>query len=302
METVKKLDAAKLLGITVNELNLNVADKIKYYIPYTEYEKLVQRYGGDNAEELYKKGASVYYDKSGRYLLAIPFFERAASKGNIYAINALIEAYYKGLGVEKDVNKCVYYINKGIDLSSSYAIFMAAELSIKGSFLKKDVALGLKNLKVLDEVNYPPALLLLGKMYMFGYEVPLNHTIGVKYLERTFFSSSKEAVEAASILGIYYFSICKDVQTALPYLAYASNNGDIDATIVWGDIYYKGGNGFNQDYAKSFQLYNRAATWGSDIALNKIGIMYMSGLGVQKSFSKAAEVFTQLLKRAIQLR
>ena len=113
---IKKDDVAKLLGISISTINRDCKNVFASEISFDEYQKIVDLYGGDNPISLYEKGSYIFYDGTKRYVLAIPFFIKAARQGNVSAINSLAQAYLYGYGVEKDVNMGVEYLNKRIIL------------------------------------------------------------------------------------------------------------------------------------------------------------------------------------------
>lgn len=71
------------------------------------------------------------------------------------------------------------------------------------------------------------------------------------------------------------------VNAAITYLELASLQGDVDATILLGDLYSGGAPGANVtcDHAKAFAYYNKAALAASPHACYKLGYMYEYGLG-----------------------
>lgn len=72
------------------------------------------------------------------------------------------------------------------------------------------------------------------------------------------------------------------VKHAMTYLKRASDQGDMDATIFLGDIYFYGVEGGNitVDYEKSFNLYSKAANSQSPHGCFSLAYMYEHGLGV----------------------
>ncbi|KAF3992916.1 hypothetical protein FT663_00826 [Candidozyma haemuli var. vulneris] len=71
------------------------------------------------------------------------------------------------------------------------------------------------------------------------------------------------------------------LESAMSYLELASLQGDIDSTILLGDISYDGVESTNipQDYEKAFTYYSRAATAASPHGCFKLGHMYEYGRG-----------------------
>ncbi len=70
-----------------------------------------------------------------------------------------------------------------------------------------------------------------------------------------------------------------------------ANEGDVDACLTLGYMYLYGENGLEQDAQKAFQYYSMAAEKNDKIALNNLGSLYFSGIGVKKDKKRAVELF-----------
>lgn len=73
----------------------------------------------------------------------------------------------------------------------------------------------------------------------------------------------------------------KRIALALSYFALASAQGDVDATIYLGDVYFRGipEANISKDYDLAFAYYNKAALASSIHGHYKLGIMYEYGYG-----------------------
>lgn len=71
------------------------------------------------------------------------------------------------------------------------------------------------------------------------------------------------------------------VKSAINYLEQASMQGDIDSTLLLGDLYYYGveGTDFGPDFSMAFAFYNRAANHHSSHGCYSLAYMYEQGLG-----------------------
>ena len=127
---------------TVSEALEKTEEYIKWQCPssnkgsvtYDDYKQLVRiLYAA--SDKLYDLGAKIYYDNSKDDALAIPLFERAAQEGELRAVNVLAEAYAYGFGVEKNADKCVEYLQRGIDADSPFCYYLASKLMEKGEIL-----------------------------------------------------------------------------------------------------------------------------------------------------------------------
>ena len=77
-----------------------------------------------------------------------------------------------------------------------------------------------------------------------------------------------------------------DYATALGLIRPLAEQGDIDAQVVLGQIYYQG-QGVAQDYAMAMSWYRRAAEQGDSDAQYMMGRMYRSGQGVGQDYAIA---------------
>lgn len=60
---------------------------------------------------------------------------------------------------------------------------------------------------------------------------------------------------------------------------------------IWGDNYFYGKNGYEQDYAQALYWYHKAADEGNMYSMNSLGICYLNGCGVPQSDELAANWF-----------
>lgn len=72
-----------------------------------------------------------------------------------------------------------------------------------------------------------------------------------------------------------------------------AEEGNVDALMNLGYMYLYGLNGVEVNYKKSFEYYNLAAETGDSIAINNLGSLYYSGVGVRKDIVKAAELYAR---------
>ena len=77
------------------------------------------------------------------------------------------------------------------------------------------------------------------------------------------------------------------------FYRHAANQGDVQAQVVVGQLYYFGARGVRQDYAQAFNYFNRAAAQGEAMAMVNLGQMYASGLGVEQNNDTAYKYFKE---------
>ncbi|SMN10840.1 hypothetical protein SPBRAN_1015 [uncultured Candidatus Thioglobus sp.] len=79
-----------------------------------------------------------------------------------------------------------------------------------------------------------------------------------------------------------------DYKTALKEYKAAAVQGDLNAQLVLGGLYYYG-TGVTQDYQQSLDWYKQAAEQQDPDAEYEIGLMYAEGLGVEQDLVQARQ-------------
>jgi TPR repeat protein len=86
---------------------------------------------------------------------------------------------------------------------------------------------------------------------------------------------------------------------SIKYFKKAGENGNADAMNNLG-VMYESGMGVEKDPKEEFKWYKKAAENGSADAMNNLGVMYLNGEGVEKDLSEALKWFKKLLKMELQ--
>lgn len=82
-------------------------------------------------------------------------------------------------------------------------------------------------------------------------------------------------------------------ETPLQKLHRQADEGNLSAQLSLGYMYLYGTDGVESDYKKSFKYYEMAANQNDKIALNNLGSLYFSGIGTEKNYVKAAQLFAR---------
>ena len=80
----------------------------------------------------------------------------------------------------------------------------------------------------------------------------------------------------------------KNDNTLLPYEK-AANNGNINAMLKLGEIYFTGTRAVKKNPDKADYWYNRAANTGGYKTNCKIAEMYLKGINTEKNYNKAIQ-------------
>lgn len=108
-------------------------------------------------------------------------------------------------------------------------------------------------------------------------------------------AAEKGLAEAQCALGQMYaegLGVAQDYVQAEHWYRMAANQGDIDAMVYLGTMYYSGVEdyGIHKDFNKAFHYYSRAANFGNDAeAQLYLAYMYLRGEGTEQDLEKAFE-------------
>lgn len=100
------------------------------------------------------------------------------------------------------------------------------------------------------------------------------------------FAAEKGLAPAQSRLGYMYaegLGVTQDSEKSEHWYRMAANQGDIDAMVSLGNIYY----GIRNDFNTAFHYYSDAADAGDADAQLSLAYMYLRGEGVEQDYEKA---------------
>lgn len=104
--------------------------------------------------------------------------------------------------------------------------------------------------------------------------------------------ANKGDAQAQALLGWEYYQprydTTPDIQEALKWFTLAAEQGESEALLALGQIYYSG-ELVRVDYAKAYSFFNQAAKHGEKAAWSNLGLMYANGQYVEADCSKAKE-------------
>lgn len=198
--------------------------------------------------------------------------------------------YYRGMGVEKNLEKAITYLNKAKDKSNSYAMLYLSSIYleekpyidlVKSDFLLNESA-KLKN---------PVALNNLALMYQQGTRVVKNIDTAINLYKQA--AESGEFSAFLNLGNIYFYEEDfdgKDELLGFYYFQKAHENGVVSGTVSLGTIYYNG-RFVEKDYEKSYALFSEAANSENPEACYMLAIQYQEGKGVNVDYKKMIELF-----------
>ena len=141
---------------------------------------------------------------------------------------------------------------------------------------------GAKQMLVLAEQGYAPAMRVCGHCYMNGW--------GVAHDEEKAFYWYNAAAEAGDEEGQYNLGMCyffgegteQDPNAAFNWMYKAAESGNTAAQLFVG-MMYANGDGTDQNDEKAFYWIKKAAEAGNVVAQGKLGVYYLQGVGTEEN-------------------
>lgn len=129
-----------------------------------------------------------------------------------------------------------------------------------------------------------------------GYQLTPEKIVEIKKTQKTTAAKTRVRVIMAVVGFLAFFFIVsfihsyyqiKDSSEEYMSLARAANEGDVDAMVKVGHMFYKGCPGVKQNYEYALKYWQLAANKGDADAQHNIGVMYNNGEGVAQDYTEA---------------
>jgi TPR repeat protein len=169
------------------------------------------------------------------------------------------------------------------------AEYLFASLYLNGNGVPKDTDEGLKWLTKSADQGYARAQSDLGAFYISGRHVAPDTKRGLELLGK---AAAQGDPSASYNLGVMYrdgLGVAENRQKAESYFLSAAKKGHSDAQYGLARIAYD-----RKDFAQAVEWYGKAAQQGDLQATYNLAYMYHEGLGVDKSYQKANDLFLQV--------
>jgi len=131
------------------------------------------------------------------------------------------------------------------------------------------------------------ALVLLGKKYLIGEEVPQDFQKALKHFR---LAADMGNADAQFFLGNMHdkgYGVAQEYKEALKWYRLAADQGHASAQFCVG-VFHRDGFGVPQDYYEAAKWTRLAAEQGHDEAQFNMGVMYYRGLGVAQNIQESA--------------
>jgi TPR repeat protein len=256
---------------------------------------------------------AVFYSSTKELDKAINYYKLAADNGHPMSKCCLGEMYFRGNGVEKNLEIAENLVKPIADLGYFAAKLLLSEIYWSQKRYPEAVTYCLKNLqenygevynmlgnaytsgKGIDEdqekafyyydlaakQNLPYAQFMVGQYYFFGRVVKQDEARGFALFEK---AAAADVAQAQYVLGQCYFSgkiVTKNEATGLIFFEKAAVGGNSNAQFFLAKRHYYG-IGVEKDIVKGLEFFEKAAAGGNPEAKFILGEGYYFGEDIEK--------------------
>ena len=213
----------------------------------------------NNLGALYYNGEDVEQD----YKEALKWYKLAAEQGESSAQGNIGLCYYFGNGVTQNYEDAVKWIKLAADKGEGYFQYWLGICYYNGEGVTQDYKEAVRWFKLAVEQGDANAQYYFGHCYNNGYGVPNNTVEAEKWLKM----AADNGVDAAKIelREIHKKNVAYDKEEIKDLLV-AASNGDADALMDLGELYYKGNNIINKNRKNAAFLYHIAEQQGASLS------------------------------------
>lgn len=275
-----------------------------------------------------------YYEKEGikpDINKALPWFQKAADKGDAKAKYELGLCYYHGKGVPQNFEKSfdcflvaaksgldaaqctignMYFHGKGVEQNhkdafkwfgraaeqkNATAKFMQANMVFSGyPGVSKNEARAFKWYLEAAIMGHADAQYIVGILSLNGGpNIKKNKEAACRWFKE---ASEQNHVDAKCQLATLYLEgkvVPKDLVMAMTLLEESANLGDLSALLLLGNVYLSGADGFPKNFTKAREYFEKAAEQQSGEAAFQLSVIHAQGLGVEPDTVQGYKWFQQ---------
>lgn len=217
-------------------------------------------------------GAQYYLSKFYEYGLldefdleqAYEWLNKAAEQKEPRALMHLFDWYSLGIRVRPDMEMAIKYLMASAEAGNPEAYSKLGSMYETGEFFDKDNAKAISYYEKAADLQDAYALYRLGCLYWSGKQLAFDLDKAMFYLEK---SARLDFADAQYMLARLNCSVfCNDVSERFRWLTSAVANKHVMATYELGCMYLFGDRNFPSDIAKAVELFQAAASLGSEEA------------------------------------
>ena len=204
--------------------------------------------------------------------------------------------YYKGIGVEKDVNEAVSLFRSAANDGFAAAQFSLAMCYQAGEGVEENPEEAVKFYQLAAEQGHPLAQTYLGICYRDNIGVEKDLEKAVDWFKK---AADQENPEAQFHLGLCYKNgsgLSKNSNEAARLFQLADDQGNAEAQYHLG-LCYETGEGVVKDQQRAVRLFQLSVEQGNANSQYRLGLCYQNGVGVKKSKTEATRLFKLAAKQ-----
>ena len=296
----------EILGLMYTYTNVKYQSFIKkdYIRANSLYEKATHcnvPMGHANLALSYVYGYGVTKD----YKKAAELYNIAIEYGDIYAISYLGDLYLNGHNdFERNLSEAIRLYTKAIESGCISAMNSLAQIYAKGAEDSTQKILP-DYKKAIDLYEQAISYNDDNAMNSLGYFYLTTKIDGIKHYEKSI-KLYKEAIECGNSYAMnglgymleYGYGIEQNIPLAIELYTQSSDNDCLYGSFNLGLLYKKGFKNdkitIKTDYAKAFELFQKAHDDGFKDATRSLANMYLKGHYVKQDLSKAAELLLEI--------
>ena len=254
----------------------------------------ISRVYGKSAFDIHQDAVNYFIREN--FELAIEKYEEAIEKGSVISINNLAVMYSEGIGCEKNEKRAIELYKKGISKDDPHSMYNLARIYMMNGKVQEAYELVSISPKLGKEYSHSISTLAYIEIYekneiekgveLFKLAISYGHRasnahLGDLYLNGKLEKNEKKARE------LFEESI--------------KEGGEEDKrSITTLATFYLTGVGGEQNVKKSIELFEKAISLDYTIAMNQLGLLYISG-GKQDPNDKSDYLITPDPKKSFEL-
>lgn len=266
---------------------------------------------------------------------ALPTIKTKANKGDTESQARLGSMYLEGIGVEKDTDKALYWLEKS-SKNNPKAQWLLAEIYLDDKYgINKNFEKGFFWTQKAAENGAYASMNELTHMYRHGIGTDINYektffwqkqlvkstlnqvfgmrdeelTLAAMYycgmgtpksIEKEQALKTKATGDSISNTSISYIygGICYEVgeySLALPFIKAGAQSGVDESQLLLGEMYHFGIGDVEQNIDQAIFWYTKAADQGNNGARLNLAMLYTDGMGMKKDYQQALILYLQAI-------
>ncbi len=235
------------------------------------------------------------------YQKAVEYFTEASQGGSAFALFQLGFYYLHGIEVEQDLNKGISLIKSAADSNLSEAQLWYANYLLGSPNSDSAYSEAFNYVSSAAEQGNLAALAMLGRYYISGVGVPPDtvHAIEIyKSLSDANYGEGMFLYGAALYDG---FVPGGNAQEGIEFIKRAAQANYAEAQYQYGRLLIDNNFSNPEIQSEGFEYIRAAANQTNYTAIEELGRLYMSGIGVEQNTEKALDAFKYLYELGLPI-